>query len=241
MIHITKSRYKPRYKKLKNLKLHGINPNTILKLNKKKWDYIKNFILKQSSSNKRYCLYKFYDQNSYNVSRFINRFSNNYKQKLLSRQNFKILYGGLLTKFLKKSVKDSNVKSSFTNLRINKKVIFLNNLEKRLDVTLVRAHFASSIRSARQFIAHGNVLVNGKVQTKKSFVIQKGDKITFKESVKKIINSNLIYSNVWPIPPKHLDLNCKIFSIVVVDDIIFLNNFYLNTNSDIILENYKNK
>ena len=37
MIYITKSRYKPRYKKLKNLKLHGINPNTILKLNKKKW------------------------------------------------------------------------------------------------------------------------------------------------------------------------------------------------------------
>ena len=131
--------------------------------------------------------------------------------------------------------------ASYYYLRLNKKVIFLNNLEKRLDVTLMRSHFASSIRSSRQFIAHGNVLVNGKIQTKKSFLLKKGDKITFKDPVKKIINSNLIYSSLWPIPPKYLELNCKIFSIVVIDEIAFLNNFYLNFNSDIVLENNKNK
>merc|ERR1712127_882879 len=215
--------------------LHGIKTKKILNLNRKKWEYIKNFVLKQSNTNKRSCSYKFYDSNSYSVSKFTNRFSNNYKQKL------KTLYGGLLNKFLKKSVRSSLSGSSLTKLRVSKKIIFLNSLEKRLDVVLVRTHFASSMRAARQLISHGKVLVNEKVQMKKSFLLNKGDKLTFKESAKNIINFNLIYSTLWPIPPKYLEINYKIFSIVVIDEIIFLNNFYLNLNPNIILENYKNK
>ncbi len=36
-------------------------------------------------------------------------------------------------------------------------------LEKRLDVAVFRALFASSSRQARQFVVHGAVKVNGKV------------------------------------------------------------------------------
>lgn len=35
-------------------------------------------------------------------------------------------------------------------------------LERRLDVAIFRALFASSTRQARQFVVHGNVTVNGK-------------------------------------------------------------------------------
>ena len=35
-------------------------------------------------------------------------------------------------------------------------------LERRLDIAIFRALFASSARQARQFVVHGNVTVNGK-------------------------------------------------------------------------------
>ena len=235
MIHTTKSRYKPKYKKLKNLKLHGVKVNTILKLKKKKWEYVKNYVLKRTGNNKKNCLYSFYDQNSYNVSKFTNRFSGNYKQKLLIKQNFKVIYGGLLDKFLKKSVRQSN---TFFG---SKKLIFLNNLEKRLDVTLVKSHFVSSLRTARQVINHKNVLVNGCVKTKKSFLLKKGDKISFKESIKRSINHNLICSNMWPIPPKYLEIDYKTMHITIIDNITFLNNYNLNVNYNSVFEIYKNK
>lgn len=39
-------------------------------------------------------------------------------------------------------------------------------LERRLDIAIFRALFASSARQARQFVVHGNVTVNGKVVSK---------------------------------------------------------------------------
>ena len=48
-------------------------------------------------------------------------------------------------------------------------------LEKRLDVALFRAMFASSVRQARQFILHGNVWVNGLKIKHPGYVLKPGD------------------------------------------------------------------
>lgn len=62
-------------------------------------------------------------------------------------------------------------------------------LESRLDNVVFRLGFAPSIRSARQLVSHGHILVNDKVVTVGSFVLKPGTKISLKTSA----NDNQIY------------------------------------------------
>jgi ribosomal protein S4 len=55
---------------------------------------------------------------------------------------------------------------------------FLIFLEKRLDVTLHRVQFASTLTTARQLIAHQHVCVNGLIVSKPGYLLQSGDSVT---------------------------------------------------------------
>lgn len=57
-------------------------------------------------------------------------------------------------------------------------------LELRLDNTVFRLQFAPSIRSARQLVRHGHVLVNGRKANIGSIVLSIGDEITVKDRSK---------------------------------------------------------
>lgn len=57
----------------------------------------------------------------------------------------------------------------------------LNNLEKRLDNVVWRAGFAPTHRSARQFVAHGHFLVNGKKTYIPSYAVKAEDVISIRE------------------------------------------------------------
>ena len=57
----------------------------------------------------------------------------------------------------------------------------IGRLERRLDNVVFRLGFAPSIRSSRQMILHGKVLVNGKKLTIGSVVLKAGDKIQLVE------------------------------------------------------------
>ena len=59
---------------------------------------------------------------------------------------------------------------------------FLLNLETRLDVILVRIHFCSTIRQARQPISHRKVCVNNEMVSITHFKVSHGDLISFKEN-----------------------------------------------------------
>ncbi|KAK4134328.1 alpha-L RNA-binding motif-containing protein [Trichocladium antarcticum] len=48
-------------------------------------------------------------------------------------------------------------------------------MERRLDIAIFRALFASSARQARQFVIHGAVTVNGKKMTHPSYLLNPGD------------------------------------------------------------------
>ncbi|KAL2262600.1 hypothetical protein VTK26DRAFT_815 [Humicola hyalothermophila] len=48
-------------------------------------------------------------------------------------------------------------------------------MERRLDIAIFRALFASSARQARQFVIHGFVTVNGKKMTHPSYLLNPGD------------------------------------------------------------------
>jgi len=63
-----------------------------------------------------------------------------------------------------------------------KNLLFL--LERRLDNTLRKMGFVQSIKSARQLISHGHILVNNKIIKTPGYLVNIGDKILFKKSDK---------------------------------------------------------
>ncbi len=64
-------------------------------------------------------------------------------------------------------------------------------LEQRLDNVIRRLGWARTIWAARQIVAHGHVLVNGRKTDRPSFQIDVGDIITLKEKAHKLVRENL--------------------------------------------------
>lgn len=243
MIVTKKYRYRPVYKKFINLKNNVQNRQKLFKFQKKKWKNLLFKLTKVSKFKKRNCYYKFYDQNSYIISKYNNFFSTNYKQKILTKKMFNLFYSNLRKKYLKKLLNNSTKKSNQIKNKINVKKFFLNFLEARLDIILVRSHFVLSVRNARQLISHKHVLVNGKIVSDNSFLVNKGDLITFSKKSHKIVRYFIILSDIWPLPPKYLQINYKLFQIQILDNVILSdtlsqNLLWLNLNN--VLSYYKN-
>ena len=59
--------------------------------------------------------------------------------------------------------------------------ILIGLLERRLDAMIYRAKFVPTVFSARQFVSHGHVTVNGKRVTIPSFRVKVGDAVALKE------------------------------------------------------------
>jgi len=88
--------------------------------------------------------------------------------------------------------------------------LLIKKLEKRLDNVIFRLGFASSRPEARQLVAHGHFLVNGKKVNISSYQIKKGDKIKISPlSQKKIIFQNLPLILKKYQPPSWLKLDVK--------------------------------
>ena len=73
--------------------------------------------------------------------------------------------------YLYKSNIKNNIKYSSVKLR-SQKNNFINLLESRIDIVLLRSYFAINIRSARQLISHGKVKVNGKIVKNNSLILK---------------------------------------------------------------------
>lgn len=60
--------------------------------------------------------------------------------------------------------------------------VLLSLLERRLDNVVHRLGFAANRASARQFISHGHILVNGRMVNIPSYILRAGDTITVKNA-----------------------------------------------------------
>lgn len=69
--------------------------------------------------------------------------------------------------------------------------VLLQLLERRLDNVIRRLGWARTIWAARQIVAHGHVLVNGRKTDRPSFTVKAGDTITLKEGIHKLIRENM--------------------------------------------------
>lgn len=120
-------------------------------------------------------------------------------------------------------------------LSLDSSLIFFNEaLESRLDVSLLRSQLVLSMMNARQLISHGHVFVNCEKVTKQSFLLKKGDIITFSKKSHKLIDYYINTVKIWRskrkdlpillIPPYYFQISYKIFQIIVVEDIKFANS-----------------
>lgn len=177
---------------------------------------------------------RFYDPVSYFLSNFMFFFSKEFKHNLQNKQRLSYFYGKLRKRYLKKIVKW--VLKNLKKTNIHPTILFIMQLEARLDTILYRTHFCYSLNNARQLVLHKKVYVNHKIMQHYFFSLKKGDLITFDYSIINIITSTLLKSKMWPTPPKHLYINYKTFQILVIEDIQYDNystyySFLIDFNS----------
>ena len=98
----------------------------------------------------------------------------------MAKQKLKCYYGYITEKqFRNLFVKATRVKGDTSQN-------FVELLERRLDSVIYRMKFVPTIFSARQFVSHGHILVNGKKVTIASYSVKDEDIIEVKEKSREI-------------------------------------------------------
>ena len=135
---------------------------------------------------------RFYDPISHVLFNFKDFFSRKFKYNLQNKQRLSFFYGKLRKAYLKKLVKLSLKDSK--SISMHKTVLFIKNLETRLDTAIYRTYFSHSFRNARQLISHQKVYVNDRIVQSNSYILKKGDIISFDASVFDFVTSNILNS-----------------------------------------------
>lgn len=247
MLFKKKNRVKPVFKQLIKLRENVQNNAKLLKFKRKKWEtFIEHYLKKL----KRYKKFKPHDQTRYNITKFASKgtaHNKQYRNTLNSSRNFRLLYGGLSKKELKKYI--NSLKINKTKKALDTKLLFLKFFETRLDTVLFRAKFSKSCKNARQLITHRKVLVNNKLIESPAYQLKSGDLISIKYNQQYIIVENFRYclenwithkTKLWPLPPKHLIINYNTMEIFFedIDTINLAADFLFNLNLEKIILNY---
>ena len=230
---------KPFYKQFLKLRQNVQNRSKIFKFNKQKW---KTFQLHSKRQLKFYKRFKLKDTIKLTVTRFNNRgnsLKKHFKNSLNKKKVFSLFYGGLKQKYFKKNfnIINKTKRKKISNLN-NYKHNLLRFFESRLDVILYRAKFSLNIKSARQLIKHGHILVNNSVIKSYSHILKTNDLIEIKPNIKSrnLIKNNIDKSNFWPIPPKYLIINYNNLQIIFAynENSSFLSSFTNSISFDVI-------
>ena len=97
-----------------------------------------------------------------------------YSAGLLEKQKLRMMYG-LTEKQFRNLFQKAKRKQGITG------ETFLSSLETRLDNVVYRLGFAKTRKSARQFVNHGHLLVNGHKVDIPSYQVSVGDELTVRE------------------------------------------------------------
>ncbi|SDU25750.1 small subunit ribosomal protein S4 [Verrucomicrobium sp. GAS474] len=118
-----------------------------------------------------------------------------YGVALGEKQKLKLMYGVLERQF-RRYFEAAQKKRGVTGL------LLLQILESRLDNVVFRLGLANSRRSARQFISHGHILVNGKKVTIASYNTKPSEvvEVVDKPNARKLAEKNLEIMQIAPVP-----------------------------------------
>ena len=118
------------------------------------------------------------------VHGFRRRRLRDYGVRLNEKQKLRYHYNVLERQFRNYMHKASRSKGNTGDL-------MLQMLERRVDNVIRRLGWARTIWQARQVVAHGHVLINGKKVDRPSYQVQVGDEVTLKDKTHNIIRANL--------------------------------------------------
>nr|YP_009658868.1 ribosomal protein S4 [Dumortiera hirsuta]QCP68524.1 ribosomal protein S4 [Dumortiera hirsuta]QIA59656.1 ribosomal protein S4 [Dumortiera hirsuta] len=140
-----------------------------------------------------------------------NKKQSDFSIQLQTIKKLSLFYGNLSIKKMQRAK---------THTYIDKKNSLLFNIEKRLDVILVRLNFCSTMFQARQLISHKNICVNYKKVNIPGFQVSNGDLISIQENsldfFKSNIRQNFKTSRIRRMKPNHLEVNYKTLKAVVL-------------------------
>jgi len=104
-----------------------------------------------------------------------------YGTQLEAKQKMKFYYGNMNERQFR------NVYRKAINKKGNTTENLIGFLERRLDIIIYRAKFATTVFSARQLINHGHIRVNGKKVNIPSYLINEKDTIEVRDKSKEMI------------------------------------------------------
>ena len=110
-------------------------------------------------------------------------------------------------------------------------------LETRLDNVLRRLGVARTIWAARQIVAHGHVIVDGKKTDIPSYIVEPGQVITFKEGIHKVLRDNMEQNAGHNVPGwlewNPAQLTARVNALPTPEDVPF------EVNMNLIIEFYR--
>ncbi|GJQ30192.1 MAG: 30S ribosomal protein S4 [Phycisphaerae bacterium] len=113
----------------------------------------------------------------------------------------------------------------------------LQLLERRLDNVVRRAGLARTVWAARQMVAHGHVLVNGRKTDRPSAVVHVGDVITLKTKAQKLAKEAMESLAGFEVPGwlelNPSDVTIRVVALPTTDQIPF------DVNTNLIIEFYR--
>jgi small subunit ribosomal protein S4 len=153
-----------------------------------------------------------------------------YGVRLVEKQKLRYHYG-VQEKQFRRAVDEASRRPGNTGEEL------LQILEQRIDNVIRRTGLARTIWAARQMVAHGHVLVNGRKVDRPSFLVSVGDVVTLKDKVHKLARENM-ESMAGLEVPGWIDLNpgelkATIASLPTSDQVPF------DVNTNLIIEFYR--
>lgn len=103
-----------------------------------------------------------------------------YGIQLRAKQKLKGYYGNITEKQFLRYYKAADKKRGDTGENL------VGILERRLDAVIYRAKFVPTVFSARQFVNHGHVMVNGKKVNIPSYLVKEGDVIEIRQKSREV-------------------------------------------------------
>jgi small subunit ribosomal protein S4 len=98
--------------------------------------------------------------------------------QLMAKQKLKGYYGNITERQFRRTYEEAVRRKGDTGENL------VGLLERRLDAVVYRMKFVVTVFSARQFVSHGHVSVNGQRVTVSSYSVKEGDVIEVNEKVK---------------------------------------------------------
>lgn len=223
----------PLYKIFLRLRCNPQSREKLFAMDKQKWKkLIKSLLMSKKLAKLLYDQFLYFKSPKSTVVKA----KNNYREELIAKQRFKLLFGGLIDKHFSKSQMlrhNPTCKSNFilasTNLRL---------FEQRLDNILYEAGFVRSLRGSRQLISKNAIIINGIKVSQPSHTVQLGDCLEIDKRARHLTAINTSLSLFRKIPHSHLHINYRTLNLYVAfADISHLNqyNYFLGLRAPLKL------